>query len=130
MVDTWWLADRGVSLYRAVKARYIEVRRATRDFQRALQAEQRRRVNNVVEEVEALMKEGQTREAWGSISRWYLNAKRHNPPPSREGLNHIYAEREELYRCRSPEVQHVPVMVRPGEVDNCVPDETYMLVVV
>ena len=42
---------------------------------------------------------------------------------SREGINQIHAEREEMYRCRLPDVWQVLLLLRPGEVDNDVPDE-------
>ena len=61
-----------------------EVRRATREFQNALQADQQRMVKKADEEIEYLMTSGQTREVWGRILWWYYNAKGHNPPPVEE----------------------------------------------
>ena len=100
--ETCWLADRSTSLWRAAREGNTEVRRATMNFQRATQEDQRRKVNKTVEEVELLMSAGNTRESWRRVLWWYLKAKGHKNPPSRGDLNQLSAEREELYRCQLP----------------------------
>ena len=42
-------------------------------------------------------------EAWSKIQRRYLEANVHRDPPTREGLEHTTALREDIYRCIPPE---------------------------
>ena len=70
------------------------------------------------EEVEVLMKSGQTKEELGGVLRWYHKYKGHNTPLSREGLNQIFMDREELYWCWPPDGRKLSVLVQLGEVDD------------
>ena len=70
------------------------------------------------------MMSGHNKEAWGRILWWYRKVKVHKATPSREGLNQIYADMEDLYRFRTPYGRRVPVLVKKGEVDGGVPEET------
>ena len=54
------------------------------------------------DDIEKLVETDQTREASGKIQRWYLEAKGHPKPSTREGLGHTSTLREDLYRQRLP----------------------------
>ena len=66
-------------------------------------------------EVEALVAEGQTREAWSKIQRWYQQVKVHLSPPTREGLDHTSTLKEELYMRHLMEGESIPILVQPAE---------------
>ena len=55
------------------------------------------------------------------ISRWYIQETGGQAPLSREHLDWIAMEREELYRCRPPEGLQVTIMVTPAAMENGVP---------
>ena len=68
--------------------------------------------------IKALLTEGKTREAWGTIKRWYHKTKYHPPPPTMEGLDHNSTLREDLYRQRPPEFVPVPIIVQQVEIPD------------
>ena len=85
-----------------------------RGFKRVLQGYRQSRVNRSGGEVGDLMVEGYTREAWVGYLAVVPQGQEPQappPPPLREVLNQISIEIEELYRCRSPEGQQIPVLL-------------------
>ena len=62
-----------------------KIRTATRHFQAALQEDRRQRVSTTGTDIEALIVEGRTREAWIKIQWWYQQAKGNLTPPTKEG---------------------------------------------
>ena len=70
------------------------------------------------------MDTGKVHEAWVRISRWYRQARCAQTPPTLETLDELSTDREELYRCRPPEVLTVPILVRQSDINNCIPTES------
>ena len=54
---------------------------------------------------------------------WYRQVLGGQSPPSREHLYSIATERSEIYRCRSPEVIQVPILVILAAVEDGIPGE-------
>ena len=52
------------------------------------------------------------------------------PPPSRNIMNQISEERENIYRCQTPKVRQVSVLLQLGGVGDHVPHETDIAAVV
>ena len=48
----------------------------------------RRRVITTAKSIEAMLTAGHTRQAWGTIQRWYRQAKEHPQPLTKEGMDH------------------------------------------
>ena len=65
--QTWRLADRRTELQRAGRAITMDTRQARWEFQRALQADRRKIVQDAVTSIESLMKTGEIQEVWVSI---------------------------------------------------------------
>ena len=75
--------------------------------------------------VEALLKENppNAKEAWRRMKGWYQATAKRGPPPARDTLERITAERTELYsRVPSPG-ENIPVTVEPEIIDDSVPKE-------
>ena len=101
----------------------METRHARRGFQRALQAERRKIVQDVGAAIESLMETGKVQEAWIRIYWWYRQARGAQAPPTLEALDEVSTERAELYRCRPPEVLRVPILVRQSDIEDGIPTE-------
>ena len=85
---TWRLADQRTPLRRKHPVDQRGLRTASRRFQATLKEDRRRRLSMTGTNIKALLTEGKTREAWGTIKRWYHKTKYHPPPPTMEGMYH------------------------------------------
>ena len=79
------MADRRAALQRAAGASERELRQAWHDFQRALQAAKRRKVQAAVTTIEALLETGITKDTWDHISQWYCKVRGKQPHPNQGG---------------------------------------------
>ena len=80
-------------------------------------------MREVVKAIETLLATDQNQEAWKRIASWYRQESGRQDPSSRDHLDHIITEREELCRCRPPEGLQVPILVTPEEVEDRVLEE-------
>ena len=97
--------------------------RLGRAIKARLTMDRRRWIEEVGEEVEALMGADSHlhREAWHRIKGWYKAAFDHALPPARITLERITVERVELYSCVPPPGKNIPIFVQPFPVDDSVP---------
>ena len=79
-------------------------------------------------DVETLLGENppNAKEAWRRMKGWYRAATNRGPPPARDTLERITAERVELYSQVPYPGDNIPVTVKPAEIDNSVPTEDYI----
>ena len=65
-------------------------------------------------------------KAWRRMQGWHRAAVEHTPPPDQITLNHITADRVELY-CAIPPLpppgDNTPLSVKPSHIDDSVPME-------
>ena len=73
---TWQTEDRKAGLQRAGIAITRDVRKARRDFQRALLADRRRRVQVMGTSIVGLLESGRVKEAWEHLVLWYRHPTR------------------------------------------------------
>ena len=57
------------------------------------------------------------------MKRWYQAAAKRGPPPARDTLERITAERNELYIQVPSPGENIPVTVEPALIDDSVPTE-------
>ena len=67
--ETWHLEDWRETLHMSWRASTREVRKAQRDFQRALKAERQRRVKTAGTSIEGLLEADSVKEAWDHLVR-------------------------------------------------------------
>ena len=80
------------------------------------------------EEIEALLADDQTREAWIKIQRWYQQANGHPTSPTREVLEYTSTLREDLYRRHPPEGDAIQILVKPENITDNTQEEKEILV--
>ena len=85
-----------------------------------------RRVKEAGEVIEALLVSDQNQEAWKRIASWYMQASRGHSPPLRENLERIETEGTDIYRCRPTEGLWVPILTKPEEVEDRIPEKSEM----
>ena len=73
--------------------------------------------------MEELLEEGMVNKVWDNLAHWYHQVRGINTLPTREVLDHVSAERADIYRCRPPEGLRVSLLVRPEEVNDIIPSE-------
>ena len=75
--------------------------------------------------VEAILGEDppNAKEAWRRMKGWYQAAAKRGPPPARDTLERITAERTALYSQVPSPGGNIPVTVEPAEIDDSVPIE-------
>ena len=62
-------------------------------------------------------------EAWHRIQGWYKAAVDRAPPPARDTIERITAERVALYSHVPPPGDNIPVAIKPFMVEDSVPEE-------
>ena len=122
--ETWRLADERVSARRGTRVR-ARLRRLGRAFRASLKGDRRRRVEDAGKDVEALLREDppNAKESWRRMKGWYRAAEKRGPPPARDTLERITAERVELYSQVPSPGDNIPVTVKPSEIEDSVPTE-------
>ena len=73
--------------------------------------------------IEGFLEAGRVKEAWEHIARWYRQEQGKQYHHTREGLKQELAVRAEIYRCRPPASLNVPTLVHPAVVNDNVPTE-------
>ena len=117
------MADWRTALQRVGRSSTRKVQKERRDFQRALQADRRRRLQAAGTNIEELLVAGRFKEAWNHLTQWYRQWRCKEARPTREGLDQVSADRAELYRCRPPEGLWVPLLLQPSVVSDDIPSE-------
>ena len=97
--------------------------KARRNFQSELKGYIRKREQVVGANIDRLLEAGRVKEYWYNLVRWYPQVRGRQDHPTREGLDQVSVDREELYRCRLPEGLQVPLLVQPLAVNNDIPTE-------
>jgi hypothetical protein len=97
--ETWKLIDSRVAMRHLEGHDRAAIRRLTRSIQASLKAERKRRVTVAGEKVEALLAQEHPdlQGAWNALKGWYWEASDWAPPPSRDTLQKVTAERFDLY---------------------------------
>ena len=60
------------------------VRKARREFQRALQEDRRKMVQSAGTKIEGLLEAGRVKEAWDHLTWWYCQVREQQSHPTRE----------------------------------------------
>ena len=121
--ETWRLVNRRAALQRAHWSIAREVRQARQSFQTSLWGDRQRQAREAGEAIEAFLASDQKQEAYKRITSWYRKASGGQAPLLREHLDIIMTERADLYRCRTTEGIHIPILVTRAEVEYGVPEE-------
>jgi len=121
--STWKLVDERSALQKVVDHDRAHARRLTRRIRRAFQADRKQRAKAAGEAVAAALSAGEVKEAWKRLQAWYKQASDRPPPPSRQDLRAVTAERADLYRKENPPGDPIPVLVDPFPVSDAVPSE-------
>ena len=97
--ETWSLIDERFSTRRDPRYGTVYRRRMGKSVQASLAADRRRRADEAAAEVGALVKADPplTQEAWYRLQGWYKAAVDRAPPPARDTLKQVTAERVALY---------------------------------
>ena len=121
----WRLLDERVSARRDITKDQALIRKLGRAIRASLRKDRKRRAEEAVAEVEALLGSDPPlhREAWYHIKRWYKAAVECAPPPAWITLKRITAERVELYSYVPPLGTNISISVQPFPVDDLVPKE-------
>ena len=122
--ETWRLADERVSARRGTRVR-ARLQRLGRAVRASLKGDRKRRVEDAGKDVEALLGEDppNVKEAWRWMKGWYRAAANRGPPPARDTLERIMAERVELYSQLTSPGDNILVTVKPAEINDLVPTE-------
>jgi hypothetical protein len=102
--ESWKLIDTRLALRREAGHDQAAIRRLTRRIQASLKADRKSRVEKAGANVEALLQKepSDLQGAWNALKGWYRVAGDRAPPPSRDTLEKVTAEREDLYRKETP----------------------------
>ena len=96
-----------------------------KEIEPSLAQDRRRRTEEAGAEVEAMMKANPPliQEAWYRLQGWYKAAVDRTPPPARDTLKRVTAERATLYSRVPPPGDTIPVTIEPFVVEDGVPTE-------
>ena len=100
---------------------HTEYRRLTRSLKALLKEDRKRRAVTAGALAEAELNEGNVREAWSIIRRWFVTVENRPLPPSREDLRKVTNDRITLYSKSLPP-DRIPILVAPFDIDDVVPD--------
>ena len=123
--ETWRIVDERVSAHRDPRKGKVLKRKLGRAVKAILAAYQKRRADEAVTEVEALVGADPPliQEAWYRIQGCYKAAVDRAPSPARVTLERITAERVALYIRFPPPGDNIPVELEPFEVKDAVPEK-------
>ena len=101
----------------------VRIRRLCRAIRESIKGDRKRRVEAAGTGVETLLGgyPPNAKEAWRRMKGWYKAAVNRAPPPARDMLERITAERVELYSYVPPPGENIPVTVTPSDVADSVP---------
>lgn len=108
---TWTLIDQRIAIRRAEPFDQAEYRRTSRRIKQSLAADRKKRVEQAGADIEGYLSapEPDLKAAWGALQAWYRHAGDRPHKPSRQDLEVLTAEREDLYRQRDPPGEPIPV---------------------
>ena len=103
-----------------------EYRRLTRCLKLSLKEDRKQRAALAGALAEAELNEGNIREAWSIIRRWFVTVTNRPLPPSREDLRKVTNDRIKLYSKALPP-DRIPVLVAPFDIDDVVPEPSEIM---
>ena len=121
----WRIIDKRVSAHQDPEKDHSLIQRLGSTIAAILKGESRCQVEEVGAEVVTLLGSDPQlhQEAWYQLKVWYPAAVEHAQPFARVNLEHITAERVNLYILVPPPEANIPVSVEPFSVDDSVPLE-------
>ena len=103
-----------------------EYRRLTRNLKLSLKEDRKQRAATAGALAEAELNEGNVREAWAVIRRWFVTVSNRPLPPSRTDLRKVTNDRIKLYSKSLPP-ERIPVLVAPFDIDDVVPEPSEIM---
>ena len=119
--DTWTLVDRRAQLRSRGSLNQSSNRRLSRQINASFARDRQQRAENDAAEIDRLLGEGDLKEAWGVVKKWYRSASDRGPTPCRETMAKQTQERIDLYRKRPPPGEAIPIIVRKARVEDDTP---------
>jgi len=109
--ETWSLIDRRAAMARlGVTRNNAEMSRLKRDIRAGLRRDRQERINKVSIEVEALLRDGDSKGAYSRLRGWYRAWTRRPPKPSRVNLNATAESYRQLYARKPIDGQPIPIV--------------------
>jgi len=120
--ETWALVDRRAQLRSRGSLpgnNYALSRQIGASFAR----DRQRRAEDDAAEIGRLLGEGDLKEAWGIVKRWYRAASNRGPTPCRKTMEKQTAERVDLYRERPSKGNSIPINVEKTRLEDGAPSD-------
>jgi exonuclease III len=121
--ETWRLIDHRAERRRQVDFSFTEDRRLTRQIQRSLWADRKRRLETAGQAIESHLAGGDLKEAWQVLKGWYYHTTGRPMRPSYQDMWTIEREYGALFSATPSPGDPIPVLVPRSDVDDAPPTE-------